>query len=63
MMDYADYIYATEVCGEYEGDAFFPEINENEFVEVKREKCENHERKMKWEFVYFNRNLPSASLQ
>lgn len=63
MMDYADYIYATEVCGEYEGDAFFPKINENEFVEVKREKCENHERKMKWEFVYFNRNLPSASLQ
>ena len=63
MMDYADYIYATEVCGEYEGDAFFPEINENEFVEVKREKCENHERKMKWEFVYFNRNLPSASFQ
>lgn len=63
MMDYADYIYATEVCGEYEGDAFFPEINENEFVEVKREKCENHESKMKWEFVYFNRNLPSASLQ
>lgn len=63
MMDYADYIYATEVCGEYEGDAFFPKINENEFVEVKREKCENHERKMKWEFVYFNRNVPSASLQ
>ena len=63
MMDYADYIYATEVCGEYEGDAFFPEINENEFVEVKREKCENHENKMKWEFVYFNRNLPSASFQ
>lgn len=63
MMDYADYIYATEVCGEYEGDAFFPEINKNEFVEVKREKCENHERKMKWEFVYFNRNLPSASFQ
>lgn len=63
MMDYADYIYATEVCGEYEGDAFFPKINENEFVEVKREKCENHERKMKWEFVYFNRNLPSASFQ
>ena len=63
MMDFADYIYATEVCGEYEGDAFFPKINENEFVEVKREKCENHERKMKWEFVYFNRNLPSASLQ
>lgn len=63
MMDFADYIYATEVCGEYEGDAFFPEINENEFVEVKREKCENHERKMKWEFVYFNRNLPSASFQ
>ena len=63
MMDYADYIYATEVCGEYEGNAFFPEINENEFVEVKREKCENHERKMKWEFVYFNRNLPSASFQ
>ena len=62
-MDFADYIYATEVCGEYEGDAFFPEINENEFVEVKREKCENHENKMKWEFVYFNRNLPSASLQ
>ena len=30
MMDYADYIYATEVCGEYEGNAFFPEINENE---------------------------------
>ena len=63
MMDFADYIYATEVCGEYEGNAFFPEINKNEFVEVKREKCENHERKMKWEFVYFNRNLPSASLQ
>lgn len=63
MMDYADYIYATEVCGEYEGDAFFPEINENEFVEVKREKCENHENKMKWEFVYFNRNLPSARFQ
>lgn len=63
MMYFADYIYATEVCGEYEGDAFFPEINENEFVEVKREKCENHERKMKWEFVYFNRNLPSASFQ
>lgn len=63
MMDFADYIYATEVCGEYEGNAFFPEINENEFVEVKREKCENHENKMKWEFVYFNRNLPSASLQ
>lgn len=63
MMDFADYIYATEVCGEYEGDAFFPKINENEFVEVKREKCENHERKMKWEFVYFNRNLPSASFQ
>ena len=63
MMNYADYIYATEVCGEYEGDAFFPEINENEFVEVKREKCENHESKMKWEFVYFNRNLPSASFQ
>ena len=63
MMDFADYIYATEVCGEYEGNAFFPEINENEFVEVKREKCENHERKMKWEFVYFNRNLPSASFQ
>lgn len=63
MMDYADYIYATEVCGEYEGDAVFPKINENEFVEVKREKCENHERKMKWEFVYFNRNLPSASFQ
>ena len=63
MMYFADYIYATEVCGEYEGDAFFPEINENEFVEVKREKCENHENKMKWEFVYFNRNLPSASFQ
>ena len=63
MMDFADYIYATEVCGEYEGNAFFPEINENEFVEVKREKCENHESKMKWEFVYFNRNLPSASFQ
>ena len=63
MMNYADYIYATEVCGEYEGDAFFPEINENEFVEVKREKCENHESKMKWEFVYFNRKLPSASFQ
>lgn len=63
MMDYADYIYATEVCGEFEGDAYFPKINENEFVEVKREKCENHESKMKWEFVDFSRNLTSENFQ
>lgn len=55
MMKYADCIYATEVYGEFEGDSYFPKINENDFVEVKREKCKSGESGMEWEFVDYNR--------
>lgn len=36
-MDLVDKIYATEVYGDFEGDAFFPEIDKSKWQEVYRE--------------------------
>lgn len=43
-LDSADKIYLTEIKAEYEGDAYFPEINFNEWKETKREDFESDEK-------------------
>lgn len=43
-LDIADRIYLTEIHGEFEGDTFFPEIDNTVWKEVKREDCEPDEK-------------------
>ncbi len=43
-MQHADRIYLTEVHETFEGDTFFPEISENEWVEVSREDHQKDEK-------------------
>lgn len=49
---FANTIYATEVSGNFEGDAFFPEIPET-FTETERTACSDG--KYNWEFVTYQR--------
>lgn len=48
----ADLIYATEICGDFTGDRFFPEIDESVFYAAERE-C--HSGKIPFEYVLYRK--------
>jgi len=41
FLPFADTLYITEVLGEYEGDAFFPMFDENDYNLISEERLEN----------------------
>ncbi len=48
----ADLIYATEICGNFTGDRFFPEIDQSVFYAAEREK---HSGKIPFEYVLYRK--------
>ena len=58
----ANRMYLTLIDKDFDGDAFFPEYNENEWKEVRREEHESTD--LKFSFVTLERtwNLPSHSI-
>ena len=50
---YADLIYATEVSGNFDGDRFFPEIDDSIFSDAGHEK---HEGEIPFEYILYRRN-------
>jgi dihydrofolate reductase len=55
-LNYADRLYITEVDAEPEGDIYFPEINKNEWQEVKREKySKDTENEYDMDFVIYEK--------
>lgn len=48
----ADVIYATEVCGDFDGDRFFPEIDESVFYASEHEK---HSGKIPFEYILYRK--------
>lgn len=56
MMPYVKKMYVTEIEKDFEGDAFFPRIDENTWKEVDREKgIKNEENNLDYEFVTYVR--------
>jgi len=43
LMKYADKLYITKISGNFEGDTFFPEIDENEWIITDRQKGPKNE--------------------
>jgi len=55
-LDFADILYLTEIRAEFDGDAFFPEINEAHWLEVSRLHHPADERhKFEFYFVIYHR--------
>lgn len=55
-IDSTDIIFATEIQGDFEGDAFFPEINSSEWREVERQDFPaDSENKYPYSFVKYER--------
>ena len=56
LMPYVKKMYVTEIDKEFEGDAFFPRINEEIWKEVSREVGpEDNENKFKYEYVIYEK--------
>lgn len=59
-MDRADRIYLTEIKATFEGDSYFPEIDYDQWREVKREEHEpNEQNPHPYAFVVLERNNPA----
>jgi dihydrofolate reductase len=56
-MPKADRIVATEISADIEGDAFFPALNANEWVETRRE-SQPPENGLPYDFVEYVRQVP-----
>ena len=56
LMPYVTKMYVTQIDKEFEGDAFFPRIDENIWKEVSRKKgLKNDENNLDYEFVVYER--------
>lgn len=56
LMPYVKKMYVTEINEEFDGDSFFPKINENTWKEVNREKgIKDENNNMDYEFVIYER--------
>ena len=56
LMPYVKKMYVTEIDEEFDGDAFFPRIDETKWKEVSREKGpEDEENKFTYEYVTYER--------
>ena len=56
MMPYAKKLYVTEINKNFDGDAFFPKIDENNWKEVSREKgIQNDENNFDYDFITYER--------
>ena len=56
LMPYADKLYITKINESFDGDVYFPEINENEWQEVKREKgLKNEENPFDYDYIDYIR--------
>ena len=56
LMPYVKKMYVTEIDKEFEGDTFFPRINEETWKEISREKGpEDSENKFTYEYVIYER--------
>lgn len=56
LMPYVKKMYVTEINEEFDGDSFFPKINENTWKEVNREKgIKDEKNNLDYEFVIYER--------
>lgn len=56
LMPYASKLYLTRIYEEFEGDVYFPEIKEEEWQEVEREKgIKNEENPFEYEYITFTK--------
>lgn len=56
LMPYVTKLYVTQINKEFEGDTFFPKIDENVWKEVSREKgLKNEENNLDYEFITYER--------
>lgn len=60
LMPYVQKMYVTEIVKEFDGDTFFPRINEEVWKEVEREKGpEDGENHFKYEYITYEKNRKS----
>ena len=56
LLPYTKKIYVTEINQDFEGDAFFPKINLEDWKEIKREKgIRNEKNDLDYEYVTYER--------
>ena len=56
LMPYVTKMYVTQINKDFEGDTFFPKIDENVWKEVSREKgLKNEENNLDYEFITYER--------
>ena len=56
LMPYVTKLYVTQINKDFEGDTFFPKIDENVWKEVSREKgLKNEENNLDYEFITYER--------
>ena len=56
LMPYVTKLYVTQINKDFEGDTFFPKIDENVWKEVSREKgLKNEENNLDYEFIIYKR--------
>ena len=56
LMPYVTKLYVTQINKDFEGDTFFPKIDENVWKEVSREKgLKNEENNLDYEFIMYER--------
>ena len=56
LMPYVTKLYVTQINKDFEGDTFFPKIDENVWKEVSREKgLKNEENNLDYEFIIYER--------
>lgn len=56
MMPYVKKMYVTEINKDFEGDAFFPKIDDDKWQEISREKgIQNEENNLDYDFVTYVR--------
>ncbi len=61
FLPYTDRLYLTEINGEFEGDAFFPELDRSEWTEVERTQHPTDDRHAyAFDFVTYDRVKQSA---
>ena len=58
LMPYVTKLYVTQINKDFEGDTFFPKIDENVWKEVSREKgLKNEENNLDYEFIMYEMGL------